>query len=101
MLWREFRSYLEIIFFFSLDSIGILITNGILSIIYLVLGSYTSKKPLMAILLGLLLYLTTIIISAIFDPSTLIRGIIWKILIIGYLGKGVYSASSIKKQELS
>lgn len=90
-----------ILYFFSQDSIEVLITNGILSIIYIVLGSYTNKKPLMAILLGLLLYLTTIIISAILDPSTLISGIIWKVLIIAYLSKGVYSASSIKKEQLS
>ena len=83
--------------FFIDQDMGVLITNAILGIIYLVLGSWTSKKPMMAILLGLLLYLTTIIISAIFDPSTIIRGIIFKVFIIAYLAKGVYSASSIKK----
>ncbi|WP_179009170.1 zinc ribbon domain-containing protein [Winogradskyella forsetii] len=84
-------------YFFRDQDIAILVTNVILGIIYLVLGSWTSKKPLIAILLGLFLYLTTIIIAAIVDPATIIRGIIFKILIIAYLGKGVYSASSIKK----
>jgi len=61
-------------------------TNFALSFIYLLLASWTSKKPLMAILLGLLLYVTTIIISAI---------------LVSYLAKGVYSASSIKEVQQS
>ncbi len=83
--------------FFQSQDMGVLITNAILGIIYLLLGAWTSKKPLAALLLGLFLYLTTIIISAIFDPSTILRGIILKIIITVYLGVGVYSASSIKK----
>ena len=90
-------SQLGFIYFFVDQDIAVLVTNVVLGIIYLVLGSWTSKKPLVAILLGLLLYLTTIIISAIFEPSTIIKGIIFKIIIIAYLAKGVYSASSIKK----
>jgi len=49
-----------------------------------------------SVIIGVI-YLTTIIISAIFEPATILKGIIFKILIIAYLGKGVYSASSIKK----
>ncbi|MBV7268788.1 hypothetical protein [Winogradskyella luteola] len=86
-----------IISFFNNQDIAVLVTNVILGVIYLALGSWTSQKPLVAILLGLLLYLTTVIISAILLPETLIKGIIFKIIIIAYLGKGVYSASSIKK----
>ena len=84
-------------YFFQLQDIAVLVTNIILCIIYLVLAEWTSKKPMMALLLGLLLYLTTIIISAIFEPSTIIKGILWKVIIISYLAKGIYSASSIKK----
>ena len=86
-----------VFYFFMGQDIAVLVTNVVLGIIYLLLGSWTSKKPLAAILLGLLLYLTTIIISAILDPATLIKGVIFKIIIIAYLAKGVYSASSIKK----
>ena len=85
------------IFFIGDQDVAVLVTNVVLGIIYLVLGSWTSKKPLVAILLGLLLYITTIIIAAIFEPATIIKGIIFKIIIIAYLAKGVYSASSIKK----
>ncbi|WP_296378014.1 hypothetical protein [Winogradskyella sp.] len=88
--------FATIAFFVNQDS-ATLITSFILGVIYLLLGSWTSKKPLIAILLGLFLYLTTIIISAIVAPETIIKGIIFKIIIIAYLAKGVYSASSIKK----
>ncbi|MFH4964698.1 hypothetical protein V8G69_06805 [Gaetbulibacter sp. M235] len=87
-----------VILFFSMNDVSILITNVVLSIIYLVLAFWSSQKPLMALLLGLLLYLTTIIISAVVNPTTIIKGFLWKILIIAYLGKGIYSASAIKKQ---
>ncbi|WP_411765950.1 hypothetical protein [Winogradskyella sp. A3E31] len=86
-----------VIYFLTDQDIAVLLTNGIISVIYVLLASWTSKKPLTAILLGLFLYITTIIIAAVFDPSTIIKGIILKIIIIAYLAKGVYSASSIKK----
>ena len=82
--------------FFSHQDTATLITGYILGVIYILLGSWTSKKPLMAVLLGLLLYVTTIVISAIVEPQTIIKGIIFKIIIIAYLTKGVFSASSIK-----
>ncbi len=80
------------------EDIATLLTSVILSIIYLGLGFWSSKKPLAAILLALLLYLTTIIISTILEPENFIRGIIFKVIIIVYLGKGVYSASAIKNR---
>ncbi len=78
------------------QDILILGINFLLSLIYLTLAFWSEKKPMMALLIGLLLYITTIAITAIFEPTTLIKGVIWKILIVGYLGKGIYSASSIK-----
>jgi len=91
-------SFLSGIFLFFQDyDSAILVTNVILSLIYLVLGYWSMKKPVMALLLGLLLYLTTIIISAVFEPTSIVRGIIWKVVIIAFLGKGLYSALSVKK----
>ncbi len=71
-----------------------------LSLIYLALAFWTDSKPLIAVLIGLLLYLTLIVVNAIVDPTSLFRGIIWKVVIISFLGKGIYSASSIKKDVL-
>jgi len=87
--------------FVGYNSHGQVLILGIdlfLSIIYLTLGFWSEKKPMMALLMGLLLYITTFSILALVEPMTLVRGIIWKILIISYLGKGLYSASSIKNQ---
>ncbi|MGB6268617.1 MAG: hypothetical protein WBF67_06345 [Olleya sp.] len=83
--------------YYQNDDMPVLIVNVIIGCIYIFLGSWSEEKPLVALLLGLLLYITTIVISAIADPLSLVSGIIWKVLIIAYLGKGIYSASSINK----
>ena len=84
--------------FFRDQDVALLISSVVIGIIYLALGSWTSKKPMIAILLGLLLYITNIIIDVVvIGPEMILKGIIFKVLIIAYLGKGVYSASSIKK----
>ncbi len=83
--------------YYKTEDIVPLSINLVVSIVYVVLGFWSKQRPLIALILGLLLYLTLIIITAIADPLTLVAGIIWKILIIGYLAKGIYSASSINK----
>jgi len=83
---------------FFQEDIATAVVNGVLCLIYMVLAMWTKQKPLMAILLGLLLYLTTIIINAVVDPMTLAKGILFKIIVIAYLGKGVYHALSIDKK---
>ncbi|AUC75093.1 zinc-ribbon domain-containing protein [Olleya sp. Bg11-27] len=84
------------LFFKNGDNVALLV-NFILGAIYMLLGTWSKQKPLVALLLGLLLYITIIVISAIADPLSLVAGVIWKVLIIAYLGKGIYSASSINK----
>ncbi|WP_028889088.1 hypothetical protein [Tenacibaculum ovolyticum] len=71
------------------------------ALIYLLLAFWSDKKPFIALLSGLLLYLTLIIISAVFDPISLVKGFIWKIIIISYLGKGLYSAFYSRKNDNS
>jgi hypothetical protein len=71
------------------------------ALIYLALAFWSDKKPFIALLSGLLLYLTLIIISAVFDPISLVKGFIWKIIIISYLGKGLYSAFYSQKNDNS
>ncbi|CAL2103132.1 conserved membrane protein of unknown function [Tenacibaculum sp. 190130A14a] len=72
--------------------------NFFVGFIYLVLAFWSEKKPFIALLIGLFLYITLVGVSAIIDPLTLIRGVIWKVVIISYLGKGLYSAYEMKKQ---
>ena len=85
-----------IVRYLSIGDIADLIINFIVCCMYILLGFWTEQKPLIALLLGLLLYVTLVVISAVLEPMTLVKGILWKIVIISYLGKGIYSASSIK-----
>ncbi len=80
------------------EDLSIFIVGLILSVSFLVLGVWSKKKPLAALLSALLLYITLIILNGILDPTTLYQGILWKVLIISYLGKGVYSANAYQKQ---
>ena len=92
MLWG-------IYYFFQLgkDS-AVLITYTILSIIYLMLGYWSQQKPLVALILGLLVYITIIVLAAILDPTTIFSGFLVKIFVIVYLAKGINSALHLKKQ---
>ncbi|NQX96394.1 MAG: hypothetical protein HRT73_00750 [Flavobacteriales bacterium] len=85
--------------YFLAGDVAVLVTNLILSGIYVLLGFWSTKKPLAALLSGLLLYITVVVINGVFEPETLYKGIIWKILIITYLGKGLYSANLVQKEE--
>ncbi len=89
-----------LIMFFSNDDSASLITSAILSIIYLVLGYWSQQKPLIALVLGLLVYLTIMVLNGIIEPSTIYKGIIIKVLIIAYLGKGINSALHLRKSNL-
>jgi hypothetical protein len=84
--------------YFSTNDIVTLGANLLISFIYLALGFWSKEKPMIALLVGLLLYVTLVVISAIVDPTSLYRGILWKILIITFLGKGLYSANAVKNQ---
>lgn len=82
----------------SSNSILELSINFFVAFIYLFLAFLAEKKPFASLLTGLFLYITLISLSAIIEPMTLVKGIIFKILIISYLGKGLYSAYELKKE---
>ena len=83
--------------FYKNADISGLIINIIVGVIYILLGVWSKQRPLIALLLGLLLYVTIVVVTAIAEPHTLLSGVIWKVLIIAYLAKGIYSASLINK----
>ncbi|WP_152558158.1 zinc ribbon domain-containing protein [Altibacter lentus] len=85
-----------LIYFFRFEDSATLIATGILAVIYLALGYWSQKRPLIALVLGLLVFLTIVVIDAILDPSTIYKGIIIKILVIGYLAKGINSAMQLR-----
>jgi len=87
-----------IFYFFSLDGdIGVLITYMIIAVIYVLLGFWSQEKPLIALILGLLVYLTLIVTIAIISPVSIFSGIIIKIIIITYLARGINGAAQLKK----
>jgi predicted nucleic acid-binding Zn ribbon protein len=79
------------------NAVGVLITNLILAMVFLALGGYSKKKPLACIISGLCLYAIIVILNAIVDPISIVRGIIFKIVVIGFLINGLKSALEIEK----
>ncbi len=79
------------------DAMGVIITNLVLAGIFVALGAYTHKKPLVCLIAGLSLYVIVQILLLIVSPVTVVRGIIAKIIVIGLLIKGIQSALAIEK----
>jgi hypothetical protein len=79
------------------DVLAYVLPNFILAIVFLVLGAYSMKKPLACIVSGLSLYVIVLILNAAANPASIFGGIIWKVIIIGYLIKGIKSAIEIEK----
>ncbi len=65
---------------------------------FIVFGILARKKPVLFIGLGLSFLLGLYIMDVIYDPSTLGRGIIWKMILVGTLVYGLIS--SIKERNI-
>lgn len=83
-------------YFFKLDDSSILIINSVLSICYLLLAFWSQKRPLVALILGLMVYLTTIVLTGLIEPQTIYKGILIKIFILVYLSKSINSALQLR-----
>ncbi|WP_121811839.1 zinc ribbon domain-containing protein [Mucilaginibacter kameinonensis] len=90
-----------LIYFFihkdEVDVVSVVITNIIMAAIFLVLGAYSKRKPLACLISGLSLYVIVQVLNAIIEPISIAQGIIIKIVIIGYMIKGIKSAMEIEK----
>ena len=87
-------------FFVNKDDPAVLayvLPSIILAIVFLALAGYTKKKPLACIICGFSLYVIVQILNAIADPKTIASGILIKIIIIGFLIKGIKSAIEIDR----
>lgn len=83
------------------DRSSVLIANTFLVVAFLALGFLSRSKPTAALISGLSLYLIIHILNAIDNPLTIFSGIIFKVIIIGYLIKGikaVLDADKLKKE---
>lgn len=84
-------------FMLGQDDTASFIASSVLAIVYLVLGFWSQKKPLIALMLALFVYLTTIVINGVLLPESIFKGIFIKILIIVFLVKGINSALHLRK----
>lgn len=73
------------------------VTYTVISLIFLLLGFWALKKPVASIISGLALYILLLANAAIVNPSNLLSGAIIKVIIIGYLIKGLRSALEAEK----
>lgn len=83
------------------DRLSVLIANIFLFVAFLALGFLSKSKPTAALISGLSLYLIIQVLNAIDNPLTIFSGIIFKVIIIGYLIKGikaVLDADKLKKE---
>jgi hypothetical protein len=71
---------------------GALIVNLLLSATMLVLAWWSKRKPLPAILVTAAIYAAVLVISAIVDPTTIVKGIVVKAVIITVLARGIKGA---------
>lgn len=74
----------------------LLIINLILAGIYAGLGFWAKKNAFAAIFSGALVYISIIILNAVFEPSTIFQGIIFKAIFIVALIKASYGAYKYK-----
>lgn len=87
----------SIIMYFGNATTDIFISNGILCLTYLVLGFWSQKKPLIALILGLMVYGTVIVINALVEPESMYKGIILKVIVVIFLIRGIHSAIELRR----
>lgn len=98
ILFALFSILLGVVVSFNLI---VLITNLVVSGIYLGLGLWSRNNPFPAILTGFFLYITLIVINAAIDPTTIYQGIIMKGFVIAgfvYGYKGVKDSAILEKE---
>jgi hypothetical protein len=78
---------------------SLLIINFILAIIYASLGSWAKKKAFAAIFVGLLIYISVILLNGILEPSTIISGIVFKIIFTVALVRAAYGSYKFRINE--
>jgi hypothetical protein len=79
------------------DVLAYVLPNIVLAIVFVVLGGYTKKKPLACLISGFSLYIIVQVLNAVTEPSTVIKGIIVKIIVIGFLVRGIKSAIEVDR----
>jgi len=81
-------------YFFRYDQQNLLSTgiDCFIGILFIGLAFWVNKKPYMAVLSGLILYISLIVIAGISDPSTITSGWLFRVIIIVALWSGLTAA---------
>jgi hypothetical protein len=75
---------------------GVLIVNLVLAAIMVGLALWAKVKPLAAVLVATATYIVVIVYGGIVDPASLAQGWIIKLIIIGFLIKGIKAALALR-----
>jgi hypothetical protein len=67
------------------------------SSVFIVLGYWSRTKPTAAIITGLCVFIAMHLLAAIGDPTTIVKGVVFKIFMIIYLIRGVKSSLEADK----
>lgn len=86
----------SLLLLFNDADIMLFAVNLILVCVYVYLGFWAKKKAFAAILIGGLLYITFMLLSAFVDPSTIAKGLFLKIVFIAALIRAAYGAYKYK-----
>ena len=90
-----------VLYFMTKDTfdaaLAILITNTIVALMFVGLAEFAKKKPFIALLSALLLYVTLFLYGVVVEGMSPASGFIVKIIVVVYLIKGINSASEAEK----
>jgi hypothetical protein len=75
---------------------GILIVNLILAAVMGALSLWARRSPLPAVIIATATYIVVVVANGVMDPSTIAQGWIMKIIIIGFLIKGIKAALALR-----
>lgn len=62
------------------------------AVVFFLLALWSKKKPYTAILVALILYVGLLVVDAMFDPETIFKGLVMKVIIIVYLARSINDA---------
>jgi hypothetical protein len=69
-----------------------------IGVVFIVMGFFVNAYPVPITILALVLYLAGFAISAVLDPTTIVQGIILKIIIIAGLSRSIKAALAYERE---
>ena len=78
----------------------VLITNLVLAGIYAGMGFWARVSPLPAAIAGLVLFVTVIVVNVVMDPTSIVQGIIVKVIVIVVLIKAIQAGTKHRQLQV-